>query len=80
MKGNDPTEAGLVHYHQANVTGTELAAGELVSLPLGKRKLHRHSGVGHLHGRRLSLGEETFVGLCQSVTHEFTARGASAVA
>lgn len=54
------------------VARAELAAGALVSLPLGKRKLRRRWGVAHLRGRRLSLGEETFVGLCQSVTEEFT--------
>lgn len=54
------------------VARTELAAGALVSLPLGKRKLRRRWGVGHMRGRRLTLGEETFVGLCQSVTAEFT--------
>lgn len=45
--------------------------GALVSLPLGKRKLRRRWDVAHLRSRRLSLGEETFVGLCQSVTAEF---------
>ncbi len=62
------------------VAVAELASGALVSLPLGKRKLRRQWGVGHLHGRRLSLGEETFVGLCQSVTQEIAGRGVSAVA
>jgi DNA-binding transcriptional LysR family regulator len=57
------------------VAVNELASGALVSLPLGKRKLRRQWGVGHLRGRRLSLGEETFVGLCQSVTHELSDRG-----
>ena len=54
------------------VARTELAAGALVSLPLGKRKLRRRWGVAYVRGRRLSLGEETFVGLCQTVTGEFT--------
>ena len=58
----------------------ELASGALVSLPLGKHKLKRQWGIGHLRGRRLSLGEETFVGLCKSVTHELVGRGVSAVA
>ena len=58
----------------------ELASGALVSLPLGKRKLKRQWGVGYLRGRRLSLGEETFVGLCQSVTAEFASAGQTAVA
>ncbi len=46
----------------------ELEHGSLVSLPLGPRKLRRSWGVAHLKGRRLALAEETFVGLCQSVT------------
>jgi DNA-binding transcriptional LysR family regulator len=62
------------------VASAELATGALVSLPLGKHKLRRQWGVGYLRGRRLSLGEETFVGLCKSVTHELAGRGVSAVA
>jgi DNA-binding transcriptional LysR family regulator len=62
------------------VAQRELESGALLSLPLGKRKLKRHWGVGHLRGRRLSLGEETFVGLCQTVTQEFTHIGQTAVA
>lgn len=45
----------------------ELEKGSLVALPLGKRKLKRRWGVLHWRGRRLSLAEETFVGLCESV-------------
>jgi DNA-binding transcriptional LysR family regulator len=60
------------------VARAELAAGALVSLPLGKRKLRRRWGVVCLKGRRLSLGEETFVGLCQTVTEEFARLGAAA--
>lgn len=54
------------------VARKELSTGELVSLPLGKSKLTRRWGVAHLRRRRLTLGEETFVGLCQTVTEEFT--------
>lgn len=53
------------------VAKAELAAGALVSLPLGKRKLRRRWGVAYARKRRLSLGEETFVGLCQTVTEGF---------
>jgi DNA-binding transcriptional LysR family regulator len=49
----------------------ELASGALVSFALGKRKLARKWGVVHLRGRRLPLGEETFVGLCRTVTENF---------
>ena len=46
----------------------ELAEGSLVALPLGRRKLRRQWGVWYWHERQLSLAEETFVGLCKSVT------------
>ena len=46
----------------------ELRDGSLVALPLGRRKLKRGWGVLHWRGRRLSLAEETFVGLCRSAS------------
>ena len=46
----------------------ELAEKSLVSFPLGPRKLRRSWGVAYLRGRKLPLAEETFVGLCESVT------------
>ena len=49
----------------------ELETGELVSLPLGRRKLKRTWGLLHWRGRRLSLAEETFVNLCRSHTQRF---------
>jgi DNA-binding transcriptional LysR family regulator len=60
------------------VARAEIATGALVALPLGKRKLRRRWGVAYLRGRRLSLGEETFVGLCQTVTEEFARPGKAA--
>jgi len=62
------------------VARAELETGALVSLPLGKRKLRRRWGVAFMRGRRLSLGEETFVGLCQTVTEEFTRVGGGTAA
>jgi DNA-binding transcriptional LysR family regulator len=50
------------------VARSELEAGSLVLLPLGPRRLCRRWGVAHLKGRRLALAEETFVGLCESVS------------
>jgi DNA-binding transcriptional LysR family regulator len=50
------------------IARAELDSGSLVALPLGARKLRRRWGVAHLKGRRLALGEETFVGLCASVS------------
>ncbi len=53
------------------IARAELQSGSLVSFALGKRKLKRNWGVVHLRGRRLPLGEETFVGLCRTVTERF---------
>ncbi len=47
---------------------SEIEQRSLVALPLGRRKLKRRWGVLHWRGRRLSLAEETFVGLCESVS------------
>ena len=47
---------------------TELDEGSLVALPLGKRKLRRRWGVLHWQGRRMSLVENSFIGLCKAVT------------
>jgi len=44
----------------------ELESGELVSLPLGKRKLKRNWGFMALKNRRLNLMEETLLGFCKS--------------
>ncbi len=51
----------------------ELESGALVSFPLGKRHLKRTWGVVYLRGRRLPLAEETFVGLCRTVTERYAA-------
>lgn len=46
----------------------EIEEGSLIAIPLGRRKLKRNWGIAHWQSRRLSLPEETFVGLCQSVS------------
>ena len=46
----------------------EIQEKSLVALPLGRRKLKRNWGVVHWKGRRLSLAEETFLGLCKAAT------------
>ena len=48
----------------------ELQEGSLVSMPLGKRKLKRNWGILHWRSRRRSLAEETFLGLCKTVTQD----------
>lgn len=53
------------------IARAELESGALLSLPLGRRPLQRVWGVAYLRGRRLPLGEETFVGLCRTVTEKF---------
>ncbi|MGC3992371.1 MAG: LysR family transcriptional regulator [Chthoniobacteraceae bacterium] len=50
------------------VARRELAEGSLVTLPLGRRKLKRTIGILQWRGRRLTLAEETFIGLCKTVT------------
>jgi DNA-binding transcriptional LysR family regulator len=49
----------------------ELKAGSLVSLPLGKRKLRRRWGILHWRARRMSMVEETFIGLCKAATEKW---------
>lgn len=48
------------------IARTEIEQGSVLALPLGRRKLQRRWGILHWHGRRLSLAEETFIGLCKS--------------
>ncbi len=43
----------------------EIAAGTLVSLSMGRRKLKREWGIIHLQERRLGLQEETFITMAQ---------------
>ncbi len=46
----------------------ELDDGSLVALPLGRRKLQRRWGIVYWRGKRLSLAEETFIGLCEAAS------------
>lgn len=46
----------------------EIQERSLIAVPLGRRKLKRSWGIIHWRERRLSLAEETFVGLCRSAT------------
>lgn len=55
------------------VARRELAEGSLVSLALPGGALRRTWGVGYLRGRRLSLAEETFAGLCDAVARNLDA-------
>jgi DNA-binding transcriptional LysR family regulator len=44
----------------------ELEEQSMVALPLGRKRLRRRWGILHRRGKRLSLAEETFVGLCKA--------------
>ncbi len=50
----------------------ELDERSLVALPLGRRKLRRNWGILHWRGRRFTLAEETFAGLCVQVCRGFS--------
>lgn len=50
------------------VARKELLEQSLVALPVGRRALRRNWGIVHWMGRRPTLAEETFIGLCRSAT------------
>jgi DNA-binding transcriptional LysR family regulator len=50
------------------IAQAEIEEGSLVAIPLGRRKLKRRWGLAYWQSRRLSLPEETFAGLCKSVS------------
>lgn len=50
------------------IAQAQIEEGSLVAIPLGRRKLKRNWGIAHWQSRRLSLPEETFAGLCKSVS------------
>jgi LysR family transcriptional regulator, low CO2-responsive transcriptional regulator len=54
------------------VARRELAEGSLMALPLGPRKLQRSWGILLRKGQRLSLAQETFIGLCTAVSENLT--------
>lgn len=55
------------------IARAESEEGSVVSLPLGRRKLERRWGISYWQGRRLSLAEETFLGLCESACADISA-------
>jgi DNA-binding transcriptional LysR family regulator len=54
------------------VAPEELRNRSLVALPLGRRKLKRDWGILHWRGRRLTLAEETLVGLSRTAAENLT--------
>ena len=49
------------------IAAKELEEKSLIAVPLGKRKLKRNWGIVYWRNRRLTLAEETFIGLCKDV-------------
>ena len=56
------------------VAQRELAEGSLQALPLGPRKLERRWGILLRNGQRLTLAQETFIGLCSAVSDNLQLR------
>jgi DNA-binding transcriptional LysR family regulator len=52
----------------------EIEEHSVRALPLGRRKLERHWGVLVSEGKRLNLGEETFIGLCKNYCQSFNSK------
>jgi DNA-binding transcriptional LysR family regulator len=52
----------------------EIEEGSVVALPLGRKKLERRWGIIHWRNKRLTLAEETFIGLCKSATMHLNGR------
>jgi DNA-binding transcriptional LysR family regulator len=52
------------------IAAKELEEKTLVAVPLGKRKLKRDWGIVHWRNRRLTLAEETFIGLCKTASSD----------
>ena len=51
-----------------------LRDGSLMALSLGRRKLRRQWGILHWKARRLTLAEETFIGLCRAAAEGLVVR------
>jgi DNA-binding transcriptional LysR family regulator len=56
------------------VAAEDIRQRRLVTLPLSSKKLVRKWGIAHARGRQLSLSEETFVGICRTVTENLETR------
>ena len=55
----------------------EIEEGSVVAFPLGRKKLERRWGIIHWRGKRLTLAEETFIGLCKSATMHLNGKPAA---
>ena len=46
----------------------ELTRGSLTQIPMGRKRIHRNWGIAYAKEKKLSITEETFLGICESVT------------
>lgn len=49
------------------IVENEINIGSLVHVPTGNRKITRHWGITYAKDKKLSITEETFLGICESV-------------
>jgi DNA-binding transcriptional LysR family regulator len=49
------------------IVENEINAGSLVHIPTGRRKITRTWGISYAKDKKLSITEETFLGICESV-------------
>jgi len=49
------------------IVENEINAGSLVHIPTGRRKITRNWGISYAKDKKLSITEETFLGICESV-------------
>jgi len=49
------------------IVEAEINGGSLAHISLGRRRIHRHWGICHANEKKLSITEETFLGICESV-------------
>lgn len=49
------------------IVENEINAGSLVHVPMGRRKITRTWGISYAKDKKLSITEETFLGICESV-------------
>ncbi len=49
------------------IVENEINIGSLVHIPMGRKKIHREWGICYATDKKLSITEETFLGICESV-------------
>jgi LysR family transcriptional regulator, low CO2-responsive transcriptional regulator len=49
------------------IVENEINIGSLVRVPTGRVKINRNWGICHAKDKKLSITEETFLGICESV-------------